>query len=149
MGISRQLAYILKVVNINYNQRNLDSQPNTNFALNCIMGLQATAIVFWNIIDGRNRGSQHTHHGIDPRTDAPLWPCPVASLEDLEDAVKAARTSFVSWATTGIQDRQQALLTLAEKLLAEKELISGIICKETGKSVRMSMTVKVNHSRKT
>jgi acyl-CoA reductase-like NAD-dependent aldehyde dehydrogenase len=52
--------------------------------------------------------------------------------------VKAARAAFVSWADTDIQYRQKALLALAERLFVDKELISGIICKETGKSVRKS-----------
>ncbi|RAO67604.1 uncharacterized protein BHQ10_003616 [Talaromyces amestolkiae] len=109
------------------------------------MDLQANAISFWNIVDGHNRGSQHTHHGIDARTDAPLWPCPVASLEDLDDAVKAARTSLVSWAATDIKDRQQALLALAERLLVEKELVSGIISRETGKSKFLG-DLEIEHS---
>jgi acyl-CoA reductase-like NAD-dependent aldehyde dehydrogenase len=101
-----------------------------------MMAAQDTEVVFYNIINGRNRASQRTHRGTDPRIDQPLWPCPVASRDDLDAAVAAARSVFRTWADTDIECRQRALLALAEMLVLEKELVSGIVCKETGKSVR-------------
>jgi acyl-CoA reductase-like NAD-dependent aldehyde dehydrogenase len=97
---------------------------------------QSPESTFWNVISGQTRGSQQTRRGTDPRIDQPLWPCPVASTTDLDDAVAAAQTAFRGWADTDIARRQKVLLDLADILCAETELISGIICKETGKSVR-------------
>ncbi|KAL3451469.1 aldehyde dehydrogenase domain-containing protein [Aspergillus insuetus] len=104
-----------------------------------------TEIASYNIINGRNRARQRTHRGTDPRTDQPLWPCPVASKDDLDDAVAAARSVFRTWADTDIQCRQQALLALADMLAVEKELISGIVCRETGKSKFMG-ELEVEHA---
>jgi acyl-CoA reductase-like NAD-dependent aldehyde dehydrogenase len=101
------------------------------------MAVQDTAIAFYNIINGRRRAtSQRTHRGTDPRSDQPLRPCPVASKDDLDDAVAAARSAFRTWADTDIECRQRALLALANLLVVEKEMVSGIVCRETGKSVR-------------
>lgn len=101
-----------------------------------IMDLQDPQVQFWNIINGKLRASQHTHRGADPRNGQLLWPCPIASREDLNDAVTAARSAFDTWGKTDIKYRQRALLALADRLSDEKELISGIVSRETGKSVR-------------
>ncbi|KAL2847135.1 aldehyde dehydrogenase domain-containing protein [Aspergillus pseudodeflectus] len=100
---------------------------------------------FWNVINGQTRGSQQTRRGTDPRLDQPIWPCPVASTTDLDDAVAAAQTAFRGWADTDIARRQKVLLDLADMLCGETELMSGIICKETGKS-RFMGELEVEHS---
>lgn len=100
------------------------------------MELPAPQIEFCNVINGELRARQYTHRGTDPRNNQPLWPCPIASREDLNDAVTAARSAFRTWGKADIGYRQRALLALANRLSDQKELISGIICRETGKSVR-------------
>ena len=45
---------------------------------------------FANIVDGQPRNSKNKYHGIDPTTKEPNWDVPVASHDDIEDAVSAA-----------------------------------------------------------
>ncbi|OJJ65112.1 hypothetical protein ASPSYDRAFT_138620 [Aspergillus sydowii CBS 593.65] len=109
------------------------------------MDLQAPQIEFCNVINGELRASQYTHRGTDPRNNQPLWPCPIASREDLNDAVTAARSAFRTWGKADIGYRQRGLLALANRLSEQKELISGIICRETGKSKFLG-ELEVDHS---
>ncbi|CAI4217181.1 unnamed protein product [Parascedosporium putredinis] len=75
---------------------------------------------FYNIINGEKRSSAKVERGIDPRTEEELWDCPVASVEELDEAVAAAQKAFVTWSRTTVQERRE------------------IIRLETGKSALMS-----------
>lgn len=97
--------------------------------------ISATPTAFGNIINGEVRESDQNSHGIDPRTEDKLWAFPIASSQDLDDAVRAAQDAFPTWAETKIHHRQNVLLDLAELLHREKKLMSEIVSKETGKSV--------------
>ena len=99
------------------------------------------SIAFCNIINGELRGGDQKGHGVNPRTEDPLWAFPIASRQDLDDAVKAAQDAFQKWSRTDIKERQQVLLEIAGALSREKDLISGIVSKETGKSVGQQLVV--------
>ncbi len=89
---------------------------------------------FHNIINDELRGSETTHKVTDPRTEEPLWPCPVASTQDFEDAVAAAQDAFKTWGRTTVPERQALLVKLAENLQEHAEELTEILRKETGKS---------------
>jgi delta 1-pyrroline-5-carboxylate dehydrogenase len=58
---------------------------------------------FYNIIDGKQRGSDKIHHGINPATGQELWDVPIASQQDLDDAVAAAKKAFPAWRDTPVK----------------------------------------------
>lgn len=60
---------------------------------------------FFNTVNGDQRGSTNTVYGIDPSTENRLWNVPVATKEDIEDAVTAANSVFRSWRETPIVQR--------------------------------------------
>lgn len=92
---------------------------------------------FYNVINDELRGSEETHQVTDPRTEEPLWPCPVATTQDFEDAVTAAQKAFKTWSLTTIPERQALLVKLAENLQDHADELTEIIRKETGKSASL------------
>ena len=90
---------------------------------------------FFNIINDELRGSDKTHAVTDPRTEEDLWPCPVATTDDFEDAVAAAQKAFTTWSRTTVAERQALLVKLADNLEEHRGELSEILAKETGKSV--------------
>jgi acyl-CoA reductase-like NAD-dependent aldehyde dehydrogenase len=90
---------------------------------------------FYNIINDELRGSEKTHQVTDPRTEEELWPCPIATTDDFEDAVAAAQRAFTTWSKTTVPERQAALVKLADVLKEHADELASILMKETGKSV--------------
>ena len=60
---------------------------------------------FHNIINGEPRGSNNITFGIDPSTECRLWDVPVATAQDVEDAVRSANNAFKVWSTTPLPQR--------------------------------------------
>lgn len=94
---------------------------------------------FYNIINDELRGSDNTHQVTDPRTEEGLWPCPIASTQDFEDAVAAAQRAFKTWSKTTVAERQALLVKLADVIKENAEELANILAKETGKSVRREL----------
>lgn len=92
---------------------------------------------FFNIINDELRSGENTTTVTNPRTEEALWPCPVATTQDFEEAVAAAHAAFPSWSQTTVPERQAALIKLADVLRDNREELASILSLETGKSVRL------------
>jgi acyl-CoA reductase-like NAD-dependent aldehyde dehydrogenase len=90
---------------------------------------------FYNIVDGKQRGSDKIHHGVNPSTGQELWDCPIASEQDLNDAVAAAKKAFPAWRDTGIEKRKELLGKLADSFSQHSDEFTTLLCKESGKPV--------------
>lgn len=90
---------------------------------------------FHNIIAGKPRGSDQFHHGVSPIDNSKLWNVPVATSEDVEDAVVAARNVFPGWAARTYRERTGLLEKLAELYLSKAEDFTKLLARETGRSV--------------
>ena|ERR1700753_1727489 len=90
---------------------------------------------FFNVINDELRGSKETHRVANPRTEELLWDAPVASAQDLDDAVSSALKAFPAWAKSTTAERQAALVKLGEVLRDHEEELTDILMKESGKSV--------------
>jgi acyl-CoA reductase-like NAD-dependent aldehyde dehydrogenase len=90
---------------------------------------------FYNVINGTNRSSENHGSVQNPRTDEPLWNAPLASKNDLDDAVIAAQAAFRTWSKLPVGQRQSLIRNLAEEVKAQSESLCDILSKETGKSV--------------
>ncbi|KAI1122792.1 aldehyde dehydrogenase-like protein [Nemania abortiva] len=99
-----------------------------------------SALAFYNIIDGKQRGSEVNEQVVDPRTEESLWDVPVASAKDLDDAVDAANRAFKTWKLTTQAERSKVLQDIADCLRANKEVLAHVHSKETGKSWVMAST---------
>lgn len=88
---------------------------------------------FTNIVNGQPRNSKNEYNGIDPTTKEKLWDVPVASEEDVEDAVKAANSAYRKWSKTSWEERQEAFTRLKEVYLSYQDEMTELLMKETGK----------------
>lgn len=93
------------------------------------------AAQFFNVVNGECRSSTNTERGVDPRTEEELWEAPVASAQDLDDAVAAAKEAFKAWSTTTVEERKAVLVKMAERIKGNAEELQELNAKETGKSV--------------
>ncbi|KAI8226733.1 putative aldehyde dehydrogenase FUS7 [Colletotrichum sp. SAR 10_86] len=93
---------------------------------------------FFNVIDGQRRSSDDNHQCIDPRSGKPLWDAPLATTNDLDEAVEAAQKALKSWSKTSIEERSEYLRKIVEVFTANKQELMEIVMKETGKSTLMA-----------
>jgi acyl-CoA reductase-like NAD-dependent aldehyde dehydrogenase len=91
---------------------------------------------FYNIVDGKQRGSDSIHHGVNPTSGQELWDVPIASEQDLNDAVAAAKKAFPAWRDTPIEKRKELLSKLAGLFQQHTDEFTTLLCKESGKPVR-------------
>ena len=92
---------------------------------------------FFNIVNDELRGGEKANNAVDPRTEEDLWPCPIASNDDFEDAVASAQEAFKTWSKTSLSERQKLLVKLANVLEEHREELTEILARESGKSVRL------------
>ncbi len=88
---------------------------------------------FTNIVNGEARTSKNKYNGTDPTTKEKLWDVPIASKEDVEDAVKAANSAFKKWSKTSWEERQEALTRFMEVYSSYMDELTELLMKETGK----------------
>ncbi|KAH7138598.1 aldehyde dehydrogenase domain-containing protein [Dendryphion nanum] len=88
---------------------------------------------FYNIVDGQQRGSKEIHNGVNPTSGENLWDVPIASEQDLNDAVAAAKKAFPAWRDTPIEKRKELLGKFAELFSQHAEEFTTLLCKESGK----------------
>ena len=93
---------------------------------------------FDNTIGGDARISAVMSHGINPSTGLPLWKVPVATEEDLNEAVTAAQKAFPEWSRRPWKERQYLLAKLKDTLLEYSEEMVELIMQETGKPVSVA-----------
>ncbi|CEJ93495.1 hypothetical protein VHEMI09078 [[Torrubiella] hemipterigena] len=93
---------------------------------------------FYNIISNEKRSAEQVHHGIDPATEETLWPVPVASQQDLDEAVASARLAFTEWSARDHAARVQCLGALADKLEAHASELTTLLHRETGKPLEFA-----------
>ncbi|RKL17103.1 hypothetical protein BFJ68_g4608 [Fusarium oxysporum] len=99
---------------------------------------------FVNTVNGTSVTGKVTQ-GIDPSTRQKLWDVPVASSEDIENAVSSAKSAFTQWSKTSWSDRQNALLDARDVLIYHKPALAQLITKEGGKPIQFA-TLEVEHS---
>ena len=88
---------------------------------------------FSNYVNGKPRGSKSQHHGINPVTKEELWPVPVATQQDVDDAVEAAAAAFPAWKNTPIDERCELVRKLSDAFMEHEEEFTKLLMAETGK----------------
>src|SRR5713226_6590309 len=69
---------------------------------------------------------------VNPATEEPLGSVPVASVEDVELAVRAARVAFPTWALSSMVERAAVLERIAAGLEARVDEIASVVSQEVG-----------------
>ncbi|KAF2401717.1 betaine aldehyde dehydrogenase 1 [Trichodelitschia bisporula] len=88
---------------------------------------------FYNIVDGQKRSASSFTNGVDPTTAEKLWDVPVATEQDVNDAVDAGNRAFKSWSKTPIEKRRELMNQFVDLYDAYTKEFTTLICKETGK----------------
>lgn len=97
---------------------------------------------FSNIVDGKPRGAKEHHQGIDPATQEKLWDVPIATEQDVNDAVESAQQAFESWSQTPLEKRKELLQKFCDLYMTYADEMTDLMCKETGKP-RMFASMEV------
>jgi acyl-CoA reductase-like NAD-dependent aldehyde dehydrogenase len=90
---------------------------------------------FNNIINGGPRGSQSTMKGINPLDRSSLWPVPVATADDVEDSVRAAKEAFPVWSQTPYEQRTELLEKFADLYSSHANDFCQLLAVECGRTV--------------
>ncbi|CAF9936441.1 hypothetical protein IMSHALPRED_010755 [Imshaugia aleurites] len=88
---------------------------------------------FFNNVNGRSRDAPEHYHGVNPATREPLWNTPVATNEDVNDAVLAAENAFHSWSIVPFEKRAKLLEDFAELYASYEKGFTELLVRETGK----------------
>jgi acyl-CoA reductase-like NAD-dependent aldehyde dehydrogenase len=88
---------------------------------------------FSNVVNGELRSSKTKYYGVDPTTKQPNWDVPVATQQDVDDAVAAANEAFQSWKLKTWAERTERLARFKDALEAYTAEFIELLIKETGK----------------
>lgn len=70
---------------------------------------------------------------INPATEQPVAACPVASAEQLEDAIRIAKRAFPSWSSCALDKRRALMRAVADAIENRIEPLSALLTAEQGK----------------
>ena len=70
---------------------------------------------------------------VTPYSNEAIWQGDSATPEQVELAVKAARTAFSDWKQRSLAEREAVILAFAEQVKQNSEALAEVIAKETGK----------------
>jgi len=90
---------------------------------------------FYNIVDGELCSSNTISRAVDPATREELWEVPIASEQDVDNAVQAAKLAFKSWRKTPFEERVQSLNAWGDACKPYLKEFGEVIMKENGKPV--------------
>ncbi|KAM5360894.1 hypothetical protein ACJZ2D_013461 [Fusarium nematophilum] len=88
---------------------------------------------FIQIIDGKPSKTKETRHGINPANQQRKAEVPVASQEDLDRAVDAAKKAFKTWSRVSYEERRHAVLAFADAIQQASTDFRDLLISEQGK----------------
>lgn len=91
---------------------------------------------FVQIIDGQVGPAKETRHGINPANLKPMGEVPVATQDDLDLAVTAAKKAFKKWSKVPYEERRRAVLAYADAVGELRDEFRDLLIAEQGKPVR-------------
>ncbi|KAF5652731.1 fusarin C cluster-oxidoreductase [Fusarium sp. NRRL 25303] len=89
---------------------------------------------FYNIIAGQPRSARETTSGVNPLDRSSLWPAPVATGNDVEEAVRSAQEAFPAWSRKTYKQRTELLEKFADLYLAHANEFCQLIATECGRT---------------
>ena len=79
----------------------------------------------------------------DPATGEEVGRAPLASPEDVKEAVRRARAAQPAWASLSFRDRGRVILLARKLMLAERDEIARLVSRETGKPVAEALSMEI------
>jgi acyl-CoA reductase-like NAD-dependent aldehyde dehydrogenase len=98
---------------------------------------------YGNIIGGREDFDGEEVKLRSPADGSPITTVVLAGREKTKEAIDAASDAFKKWSKTGVHDRQNLLLRLAEMIQSRADEYSMLETKNTGKTIRQSSMMDV------
>ncbi|MFH8466841.1 aldehyde dehydrogenase family protein [Streptomyces sp. NPDC017991] len=80
---------------------------------------------------------------VNPADEQLIAHVPAGTIEDVDAAVRAARTAFPAWAATPPAERAERIGALRDVLVARKDEIAGTVTAELGSPLKFSQAVHV------
>jgi hypothetical protein len=90
---------------------------------------------FYNVINGEKRSNSRKSHGTNPSTMEQLPEVPIASSQDLDDAVRGSRAAFAEWSEVPVEKRKALVNAFADALAVHSEQFARLLTLEQGKPV--------------
>lgn len=94
---------------------------------------------FHLLIDGKLTPGASTFDVVNPATGEAFAKCPKADVDQLEQAVKAAKEAFPSWSKKSLDERAALVNKLADALEARVDEFARLLTSEQGKPVDQAM----------
>ncbi|AOH87313.1 aldehyde dehydrogenase (plasmid) [Sphingomonas panacis] len=85
------------------------------------------------LINGALVGAANSTPVLNPATQEVVGLAPRASVEQLEDAIGAAKAAFPGWAATPLDERRKVLVRIADAIDAEADTLAELLTREQGK----------------
>src|SRR5687767_9670866 len=79
----------------------------------------------------------------DPATGEEIGRAPLASPEDVKEAVRRARVAQPAWAALTFRERGRVILQARKLMLAERDEIARLVSRETGKPVAEAISMEL------
>lgn len=104
-------------------------------------------------------GQGSAFNSVNPAKNTEIWQGNAASEQQVEQAIKAARSAFASWSTKSLESRIALTEKFAELLAENKEALATTIAQETGKPLwetrteigamigKIAISIKAYHDR--
>ncbi len=81
----------------------------------------------------RDCGERDTFQVMNPATSAPIADLPLATVDDLQEALEASQKGFALWRATGVNERAAILHKTADLIRARSENMAVLMTLEQGK----------------
>ena len=79
-----------------------------------------------------------TRHSLNPSNAQPLYEVPVATQEDVDNAVNSAKTAFKTWSKVPFEERARLLLQYADLVESNRTALEELLVKEQGKPLGLA-----------
>lgn len=90
---------------------------------------------FVQIVDGKVAPTQLSRHGLNPADKQPLPSVPIATKQDVENAVTAAKLAYNTWSRVPDLDRKKAVLAFATAIEEHATDLAQLLTYEHGETV--------------
>lgn len=90
---------------------------------------------FVHIIGGKSSPTKQTRHGLNPANLQPMGDVPLATHDDVDNAVSTARKAFTTWSQVPYEDRRMAVLAYADAVDQFRLQFRDLLISEQGKPV--------------
>ncbi|KAI1033329.1 hypothetical protein LB503_008433 [Fusarium chuoi] len=95
---------------------------------------------FVQIIDGQSAPTKETRHGLNPANLQEMDKVPVATQQDLDRVVAAAKKAFKTWSKIPYEERRDSVLAFADAVDSHRDEFQALLTAEQGKPVGIGET---------